>query len=318
MKTWNVWALAGILILSSLGGGCGNRRTDLIENAPMISKRFTDGYGRSIELRNKPKRVISLAPHITETMFALGEGGSLVAKSNLCSYPEEAQDIPEVVIYPELDLATLVTYNPDLVIASAEYHQAGMAAFFDKYKIPIMFLKADSLAEVTNGIAMLGDIMDQNERAKGLNDSMTGQIARIADSTKGQIAYSTAMIVSLDPLRVVGGGSYQNDMLRKAGAKNAFMLNPERYPTITPADLIKAAPEYLLLAMDDDQAYAKLIELAPEIHLQLPAAQNKHVYLVEPDLIMTPGPRVVQGLAYLTRILHARINVDEIMRQPGN
>jgi ABC-type Fe3+-hydroxamate transport system substrate-binding protein len=196
------------------------------------------------------------------------------------------------------------------VLASGEIHDTRIASFFEKYKIPILFLTHNSVESVLGGIDLIGHIMEQDSRTKVLTDSLRKIGRTLADSTKSQIHYRTAMVVSVDPLMVVGGLAYQNDLLHMAGAENVFASRVERYPQITPADLLKAAPEYLLLPSNDDQVYMKLIEKNPEIHLNLPAAQLKHVFQIEPDLVMTPGPRIMEGLAYLIRVLHARINVD--------
>jgi len=201
-----------------------------------------------------------------------------------------------------------------LVLASAEYHQPSMASFFERFNIPVIFLNPTSVATALSGIHLLGQIVDQEKRANYLVDSLANKAIQISDSTQGQIKYKTAIVVSTDPIRVAGGGSFQQDFMKYAGAENVFAKLPARYPEISSEDLVKAAPEYLLFAMDDDQAYANLVAVAPELHLSLPAAQNKHVYQLEPELLMTPGPRLLEGIAYLIRILHARIQIDGILR----
>ena len=309
MKTHHL--LVATLLLAALTA-CTTPNRDLIENAPLISKHFDDGLGRHIELPRKPKRVVALAPEITETIFAIGAGPNQVGRSHLCDYPGEVLDLPEIVTFPDFDLPTVATLSPDLVLASTEVHDARIAPFFERYNIPIAFLNYDNVPDILENIETVGAMLEYEVPAKQLSDSLRRIGLALADSTKGQVRYKTVMLLNVDPIIVAGGSSFQNDLLRMAGADNPFGNNPEKYPTITAQQLLQAAPEYLLIPSNDDQSYAKLIELHPELHLNLPAAINKHVFQMEPDLVLRPGPRIMEGLAYLIRVLHARINTDAV------
>jgi iron complex transport system substrate-binding protein len=293
--------------------GCQSPNRSLIENAPLISKHFQDGLGRDVQLARKPKRIVSLAPAITEALFAIGAGSQVVGRSHKCDFPGEALDLPEVVIFPDFDLAKVAELDPDLVLASTDFHDTRIAPFFERYNIPLAFLNFKDLPSILGSITQIGEMVEAAAPAKALSDSLARIGKMFGDSTRGQIHYRTAMVISADPIVVVGGDSYLTRLLELAGATNVFADLSGQYPEITAEALLKAAPDYLLLPTRDDQTYAKLIEFHPEIHLNLPASVQKHIFQLEPELILRPGPRIMEGLAYLIRVLHARINVDAIM-----
>jgi iron complex transport system substrate-binding protein len=305
-------ALLALVQTALLLGACSSPNRELIENAPLISKHFTDGLGRDVQLPRKPRRIVSLAPAITEILFAVGAGEQVVGRSHMCDFPGEALDLPEIMIFPDFDLPKVAELDPDLVLASSDIHDARIAPFFEKYNIPIAFLNFKDMPSILSAIEQVGEMVEAPAPAKALSDSLRRIGAAFADSTRGQVHYRTAMLISTDPIVVAGKDSYLTTMLDMAGATNVFATLPGKFPEISAEALLKAAPDYLLLPTHDDQAYANLIALHPELHLNLPAATQKHIFQIEPELVLRPGPRIMEGLAYLIRVLHARINVDAV------
>jgi iron complex transport system substrate-binding protein len=288
--------------------GCEPSNQSLIESAPLISRKYTDDLGREIVLKKRPKKVISLAPNITEMIFAIGAENSLIARSQACDYPIEALDYPQVTTYPELDLAGIVSLDPDLILTTNEIFGEQSAEFFDRYNIPLYFQSYNSLDDIYRNVEVLGDILDHKPQAKKLVDSLQGIATRIVDSTKGQAKFRTAVLVGIRPIIVAGGGGFINEMIVKAGGKNAFGNLSEKYPTVSEEAFLKAAPEILVLPTSSEQAYQDFAAEHPLVHLNSPAAQNNRVYILDPDIFFRPGPRTVEGLAYLARTLHSRID----------
>ena len=305
-------ALLASVQLALLAWGCSSPNKQLIENAPLISKHFTDGLGRDVQLPRKPRRIVSLAPAITEILYAVGAGEQVVGRSHMCDFPGEALDLPQVVIFPDFDLPSVAELDPDLVLASTDIHDGRIAPFFERYNIPIAFLNFKDIPGILATIQQVGEMVESPAPAKALSDSLARIGAALADSTRGQVHYRTALLLSADPIVVAGKDSYLTSLLDMAGATNVFAKLPGKFPEISAEALLKAAPDYLLLPTDDDQTYANLIALHPELHLNLPASIQKHIFQVEPELLLRPGPRIMEGLAYLIRVLHARINVDAV------
>jgi iron complex transport system substrate-binding protein len=100
-----------------------------------------------------------------------------------------------------------------------------------------------------------------------------------------------------------------DDLIEKAGGSNAFGILSGKYPTVSAEQFILAAPEYVLIPTTNDHAWNELIALHPEIHTKIPATELNHIFQMEPSVIVRPGPRIVEGLAYITRVLHSRVNL---------
>ncbi|MFN8396706.1 MAG: helical backbone metal receptor [Bacteroidia bacterium] len=297
-------------MLAMLGTACSHSNTDLIESAPLISRRFKDDYGRPVTLNRVPRRVISLASNITEMIYAIKAQDRLAGVSHDSDFPQDASGKPFVITYPDFDLPGVVALEPDLILASTEIHDQRISDFFERYKFPLYFQDYKNLEDIFTTIRELGQMLGAESPANRLADSLTAATKAITDSTAGQIKYKTAMVLGIDPITVVGGGSFMNDLITKAGAQNPFSVLPEKYPTVTAEQFILAAPEYVILPTHNDRAWVDLVARFPDIQTKIPATELNHVFQVEPDVIVRPGPRIVEGLAYITRILHPRVAVD--------
>lgn len=288
---------------------CGHPNTTLIEDAPLISHAFKDHFGRTTVLRNLPKRIVSLSNNITETLYAIGADDRLVAVSHDSDYPPAANSKTSIITYEDFDLPSVVAVEPDLVLASTEIHDVRITPFFDKYNLNLYFQHYETLEDIFESIRITGQMVGREQAANHLADSLAALTKMITDSTAGQIKYNTAIVLGINPITVVGSKSFMHDMLLKAGAKNAFAGANEKYAEVTAAEFIQAAPEYVILPTSNDKAWNDLVAMHPEIQLQIPATEHNHIFLVEPEVIVRPGPRIVEGLSYLTRVLHSRVSV---------
>lgn len=290
--------------------GCGHSNQQLIENAPLISRHFQDDLGREVTIRKTPKRVVSLAPSTTEMLMAIGGEELLVARSQACDYPSEVLDYPEIQTYPELDLAGIVAHEPDLVLATDEIFDVRTADFFDRYNIPLFFQSFEGTEDIYRNILTLGEMVDRNDNAKNLADSLRRVEKNITDSTAGQAKFSTMVLIGVKPLIAAGGKSFIGEIVEKAGGKNAFGHIDEKYPILTEEAILQARPEFILLPTNNDQVYQQFASAYPMLHLNMPASQNGRIYLLDPNLVLRPGPRTIEGLAYLARTLHARLDPE--------
>lgn len=301
--------LACLLTAMCCLSGCGHPNSKLIEDAPLLSRGFKDHFSRPIVLRSTPKRVVSLANSITETIYAIGAEDRLVGVSHDSDYPQDANSKTSIITYPDFDLPSVVAVEPDLVLASTEIHDTRISPFFDKYNVNLFFENYATLEDIFESIRVTGQMLGREQVANHLADSLAALTKMIADSTAGQIKYNTVILLGINPITVVGSKSFMHDMLIKSGVKNAFANRTEKYAEVTAAEFIQAAPEYVIFPTTNDKAWNELVALHPEIQLQIPATEHNHIFLVEPEVIVRPGPRIVEGLSYLTRVLHSRVNV---------
>jgi iron complex transport system substrate-binding protein len=246
-------------------------------------------------------------------IFAIGKGDLMVARSHVCDFPDEAYDLVEITSFPSLDLPSIVSYQPDLVLASTEIHNELIVSSFNSLNVPLYFQSYNTLEDIYRNIRTLGKMLHASEAADHLADSLARLAQVIADSNRNEIGYRTAILMGMDPITVVGGKSFINDMLEKSGGKNVFASLGEKYPTVTVEELAKAQPEFLILPTRNDQLYQQLLARYPDLHTLVPAALNDHVFMVDPGVVVRPGPRVIEGMVTLTRVLHPRVDLVNLL-----
>lgn len=292
------------LLLSACGGDQSRRQ--LVDDAPSIAQTYRDQTGREIALAKRPDRVISLAPSITEIVFAIGAQAKLVARTEACDYPPAAADYPPVAVYPTLDLEQIKSYQPELLLATDEIFSPDDLTLMEKLGLPIYLQHFDSLADVYAGIRELGTVLRVPERANAVADSLAALEARVRDSTRHLARYRTLILISNDPLVVAGGGGYLDRLIEAAGGKNAFGQVEEAYFNTTVEQILQMQPEVLILPARRPSVYAELLDQYPPLY-NTPADVNKQVHIIDPDLLYRPGPRLLQGLLQLTNMLHAKL-----------
>lgn len=302
-------------LISSLLLSCGNTgRRDLVKNAPTISVTYTDATGRSVNLKQIPQKVISLAPNITEMIYLIGAEEKLVARSQACDYPPEVFEKTEVNTYPAIDREQLKSLGADMLLATNEIFGPDAIASIEEVGLPVYLQAYDSIAMIFEAMRTLGKMLEAEAQSNRVADSLGLILEKVVESTAPEIKYGTVILVSADPLIVVGGKGFLHEMIQKAGGKNAMAELDQAYAKATVESILAAQPEYLILPSKSDQAYAELISLYPAL-INTPADKSKQVYLVDPDLFYRPGPRMLDGLLELTGILHSTLNRGQFVEE---
>ena len=151
----HVLAFVAICILFA---SCQSEKRKLVESAPLISASYTDDTGRELDLPYAPRRVVSIAPNITETIFAIGGEEKLIARSQACDYPPEAEDIPVVTTYPTLDKEELVATEADIVLTTNEIFSDEAVTQLEELGIPVFLQEYKEMKDIYRGIRNAGRI----------------------------------------------------------------------------------------------------------------------------------------------------------------
>lgn len=307
------------MVLAALLMACNSSsKKDLVENAPFVSLTITDDLEQEIALPEKPKTIISLSPGITETIYAIGAEDMLIARSDACNYPEWVEEKPGIKINPLLDRDSVLTFKSDLVFASDETVSTEEAMFFQSFKQPSYFQSFTSIGDIYRHIREMGKLLDHEAEANHLADSLETIEKLIVAETADEIKYSTVILISIDPLIVAGRGSFMHELIAKAGGKNAFEDKYEKYPLVTPEEMIKANVEFIIIPSGNSSQNMlnQLTGLYPQL-AALPAVQLRQVFdNLPPEYILRPGPRTVEGLGMLTRVLHSGIDTQSFFEVP--
>ncbi len=303
------------LVLITTFFGCNGGKKELIKNAPLITNQWKDDTGKEIKLEKIVQRAVSLAPSVTEMIYATGGEKKLIARSDACDFPEAAKPLPAITTYPSLDIEQLKALNPDIVMTTTEIFSPDAIALLEKQNLKVYQQSYSNLKDIYRCMRETGKILDCEKTANHVADSLQVIENKVWSATKNLAKYRTLILVSDEPLKVIGGTGYLNEMIEKSGGTNVFKEKNDPYPTTTVEEILSLQPEYIIIPTHDQEAYAKLIIKYPPLYNTV-ADMQKHVFITNPDLYFRPGPRTIGALLDLTHILHSQLTQDKFVPEP--
>jgi iron complex transport system substrate-binding protein len=265
----------------------------------------TEGQGRQVFSPSPPRRLISLAPSITEIMYFLELGDRVVGVTSFCNFPAEVKNKPRIGTYWEFNLEAILALKPDLVLAMA--HQGDGAGSLDvlrHWKIPYFLGRADTLPELFRLIEDLARLTGQEEVARRKLPPLKARARRIQARVQGLPRPRVLLEIDQEPLITVGRTSIQGDLIHRAGGANIAGNIDQRYPVFNLEEVLKAQPEVILFTgMAGDASFPRRQDFWRRWTM-LPAIRSGRLLWVEPDLVDRPGPRLVDGLELLANFFH--------------
>lgn len=236
--------------------------------------------------------MISLTPNLTEIVFALHAGPQVVAVTKNDHYPPEVERLPEVGDL-HLDYEALVALKPDLVL----YDPALNAAQVQQLKrlgLPAAALPTQSLEQMLQSIEALGRRLGREAEAQQLLDHLRTGLARAEERARRWQRHPTVLVeIWHSPFVGAGGGGYVDELITRAGLRNALAGRPG-YPSLSLEELHTLNPEALVLT----QPVLEELKGQPA-WATLPAVRNGHVFTISEDLLVRPGPRLLEALDHL-------------------
>ncbi|PYG89075.1 iron complex transport system substrate-binding protein [Ruminiclostridium sufflavum DSM 19573] len=271
-----------------------------VQNAryPMTIK---DSYDREIIIEKEPQRIVSVAPNITETIFALEGGTGLVGRTDYCDYPAEASKIESVGTLQEPSIEKIAELKPDLVIASTHFSEDTLAKL-EGLKIPTVVLYGEeSFDGVYATISSVGKIINKEEKAKSLIAGMKEKTENVKKSVEGRDKPSVYYVISYGKSGdyTAGKDTFIGQLLETAGAENAaadvadWKYSLER--------LIEKNPDIMICPSIG--GYKQGLE-ATNGYKDLSAVKNNKLFEIDENLINRQGPRLAEGLVELAKIIH--------------
>jgi ABC-type Fe3+-hydroxamate transport system substrate-binding protein len=245
-----------------------------------------------------PERIVSLVPSLTETLFALGAGESIVGRTRYCTQPPRAVGkVPKIGGTKKIDVRRVLELEPDLVVAVREENSKQYVEALAEAGVPV-FLGAPET--VDGAVRMLRDLATTVE-APLAQDVLT-PIERVVKRLKGRRGTPRRVFVPIwkGPYMSVGSDTYVDDVLKMSGGENVCG-GATRYPTVTLREIEDLQPEVVLLP---DEPYPFSAEDLPEFYaLDIPAAKEDRVHLVDGKLLTWYGPRMASSLIQISALL---------------
>ena len=253
------------------------------------------------------KRIVSLTPSITEVLFALGAGGSLVAVTDACDYPPEANTKSHVCSWFDPDIDRIANLKPDIVIGLETAHHR-LVPLLKTRGIRLILFNPATVAETLADMISLGDLLDISETAESLVKGLTCRMEKLAAQVKQikpeeRLTVSRILDVDDEGLIVAGPKSFQYDVINCAGGINVTTGINEAYPKVKFKRMEEWDPEMIFVCGSDKNYIPNLI-VHPRWQ-KLAAIRSRQVYQFDCGLTCRTGPRIVDMAELLFQTLYA-------------
>jgi len=274
---------------------------------PAAAGLAVDQLERRVAVPDDPQRVISLAPSITEIVFALEQGNRLKAVTRYSDYPHEATQLPRIGSYVRLDIERIVALNPDLCIATKDGNPKAIIDRLASLNIPVYVVDPHSLNTILETIREIGTILNADDRAITLTTSMRARIQRVK-SRVAQVNHRPRVFfqIGVSPIVSVGTETFIHELIEIAGGKN-LAEGPLAYPRFSREQVLTLKPEVLIITSMARQAVFEQVKAQWRRWPNIPAVRDDRIHLVDSDLFDRPSPRLVNGLELLIRLIHPEL-----------
>ncbi len=292
-----------VILLSLLAGmtiGC---------QAEFQPGTYTDDTGRGVTIEEVPQRIVSFGPSITEILFALGLGEKVVGVSDFCDYPAEAQSKAKIGSAYSPSIEKLVELEPDLVF-TVEHEQ--LNSELEALGMTYIIIDPKDIDGILKDIELIGMVTGTEDKAEELIDSMQDSIDYVLDVVEGAPKVSVFFIVDATDLTMpwtAGPGSFIDALITMAGGENIAAEAPSAWAQLSIEEVVGSDPGVIIIQTMTGGVPTVTIETLEEhpIWGEMRAVSQGNVFLIDGDLVSRPGPRIVQGLEELARILHPEL-----------
>jgi len=290
------WLVLVALALVSLAAGA-------CDPTPAVDKRadarvFRDALERDVSLPSEVKRVVSLAPNLTEIIYAVGGGDKLVGDTTYCDFPEAAKSVQKIGDTMTPNMEAIIALKPDVVfVSTASQIEAFMRTLAER-DIAVYVVDARSVEDVLKSALTIGDILGTKAEAEKTVAGLRQRIDAVKAQVTGRPKRRVFVQISKEPLFTAGSDAYLNEVVEIAGGESVTREIPGAYPKISRETALKLDPDAIVISdqegnQEPNSAFANS-----------KAVKSGQVFRVNADLLSRPGPRIVDAIEITARDLH--------------
>jgi iron complex transport system substrate-binding protein len=299
-------SLGGLAVFAALGAcrRSGSERRSASQTAPPDAPA-------------PPRRIVSLSPNTTETLFALDAGDRVVGRSRFCDYPPEVAKIPSVGGYVDASLEAILALAPDLVVGARGPAGPALVEKLGSLGIATFFPATESMAQIDDMIEALGAKLGAAREAHHLVDGIHARGHGVRRALQGEPIVHVLVVFGLSPIVAAGPDSFVNEMIVLARGANVVMTGGA-YPMLPAERLLALAPDIVVDAAAmtgaNPPGQASIVRDDPRLARQptfreLAAVRERRVVALYDEAVLRPGPRIGDGLATLARAIHPTATV---------
>jgi len=249
-----------------------------------------------------PQRVVSLAPSVTETLFALGFGDRLVGVTTYCDYPIEAQKLPKIGGFMSPSLEVIVAKKPDVVIGVNTATDPAKAREMERLGLRVTLISVTSLSGILTGIKTIAGLMGSPQTGAQLTAKIDANIQAVKKKVAAAPRRRVLLTVGIHPLVAVGGRNFMAELITLAGGENIAGDATQPWLNLPEEYVVAKAPQVIIeagMGSERQQSDKRWGDLK-----SVPAVASGRVYSYPSDKILRPGPRVGEALTELAGLIH--------------
>ena len=262
----------------------------------------TDEAGRRVVLPVKIDRIVSLAPNLTEIVYAVGAGDRLVGDTTYCDYPDAAKNVAKVGDTMNPSIERIVALKPQVVLVSTASQLEAFTSQLSAQQIAAYVTNPQSLDDVFHSIQTLGDLLNEHEHSAGIVAALRKRATAIEAAAGTGKQVKVFYQVSGEPLYTIGRDAFLTDLIKRAGGASVTANVPGAFPRFSDEAALAAKPDAIILPTGGSmgEGNSKVVTALKNS----PAVLSGRVYKINGDLLSRPGPRLVDGLEEIARALH--------------
>ncbi|MBS1840358.1 MAG: cobalamin-binding protein [Acidobacteria bacterium] len=275
------------------------------------SREVTDEAGRTVKIPQPVRRIVSLAPSMTETVYALGLQDRLVGDTDYCDYPADAAKKHKVggAINPNIE--EIAALKPDLVLVVKSLNRLETVRALEQIGIAVYSTDPHTVQDVIGSVKRLAGMLGAEEVGNVLSEDLTGRLAAVHKKLNGTTIRRVLFVVWTDPLMSIGRKTFIADVLERAGG-TSVVDSGQDWPQYSLEEAVRLQPEYLVFASNHSEKVHNEVEalaLKPGWSA-LNAIKNRKIAVIS-DAINRPGPRIVDAVEELARQLHPEVFAEK-------
>lgn len=249
-----------------------------------------------------PQRIVSLAPSVTETLFALGFGNRIVGVTTYCDYPAEARKLPKIGGFMSPSLEAIVAKRPDLVIGVSSATDPVKAREMERLGLKVTLISLASVSDILSSIKSIARLLGNPQAGEELVRKITRQFDEVKKRVAPAPRRSTLLAVGLRPLVAVGGKTFIDELITLAGGENIAGNAAQPWLNLPDEYVVAKAPQVIIeagMGSERSESAKHWADLK-----SIPAVKERRVYAYPSDKILRPGPRIGEGLEEIARLVH--------------
>ncbi|QOY95756.1 cobalamin-binding protein [Massilia sp. UMI-21] len=260
-----------------------------------------DDAGRRVTLQQPARRVISMAPHATELLFAAGGGKQVVGAMNYSDYPEAAKKLPLVGSNSVIDMERVLALKPDLIVVWHSGNTARQIAQLASLGVPVFHSEPRTLGQVADNVERLGQLLGTQQAAAGVAAGLRARLAALGARYGKRSPVTVFYQIWDQPLYTLNDAQIASDAIRVCGGRNVFGALKVVAPEVSIEAVLAADPEAILAGQRTDPANPGVRLWEP--YRSMTAVKRGNLLSVDGELLTRPGPRAIEGAAALCEAL---------------